>query len=187
LNFAGASFSFLFFNLFLAWIPYLISQFFGVKKLAKPIFLLLIIFWLVFFPNALYVVTDLFHLWPRSKGSPWFDLVMIFSFAFTSFLLGFSSLRNLEVEMAKKIHKPLVLNSVIFLIIYLGSFGVYLGRFRRWNSWDLITDLAFIEREGMYLFENPFEDMNFYATTFVFAVFCYIFYHGIFHFAKNHK
>jgi len=183
----GANFSFLTFNLFLAWIPYLVSQLFRLKNISLGLLLPSILVWLLFFPNALYVITDLFQLWPRPKGSFWFDLIMISSFAFTSFFLGFASLKNLEGYFSRKIKNEIKLQAIIFSFIYLGSLGVYLGRFRRWNSWDVLYKWAYLKREGIYFFENPLEDADFYATTFVFAVFCYIMYYGIFHFGKNHE
>lgn len=183
----GANFLFLTFNLFLAWIPYLISQVFRKEKVSKTMFYSSVFMWLLFFPNALYVVTDLFQLWPRPKGGIWFDLIMLFSFAFTSLLLGFGSLKNLEQYFSRKVKSQIVLNVISFLLIYLGSFGVYMGRFRRWNSWDVLHKPWFYKREGVYFFENPFEDVDFYGTTLIFAIFIYLLYYGIFNFAKNHN
>jgi uncharacterized membrane protein len=176
-------FLFLLINLGLAWVPFLLSQFFKTKiKVLLPV---VFFFWLLFFPNALYIVTDLFQLWPRPKGSVFFDLVMILSFSFVALFLGLSSLKNIEDFLVKKTKKSYA-QGVIFLLLYLGSFGVYFGRFRRWNSWDVITSPRFITREGLFFFENPLDDIDFYATTFVFALFTYIIYYGLFHFAKNH-
>lgn len=181
----GANFLFLTINLFLAWIPYLISQVFRKENLSKTILYLSVFMWLLFFPNALYVVTDLFQLWPRPKGGIWFDLIMLFSFAFTSLLLGFGSLQNLEKYFSRRITNRFKLNLISFLLIYLGSFGVYFGRFRRWNSWDILHKPWFYKREGVYFFENPLEDIDFYGTTLLFAILVYLLYYGIFNFAKN--
>ena len=183
----GANFLFLTINLFLAWIPYLISQVFRKENLSKTILYLSVFMWLLFFPNALYVVTDLFQLWPRPKGGIWFDLIMLFSFAFTSLLLGFGSLQNLEKYFSRRIKNRFKLNLISFLFIYLGSFGVYFGRFRRWNSWDILHKPWFYKREGVYFFENPIEDIDFYGTTLLFAILVYLLYYGIYNFAKNQQ
>jgi uncharacterized membrane protein len=183
----GASFSFLLFNLLLAWVPYLLSQVFILKNSPQWLVMVCLGIWLLFFPNSLYVFTDLFQLWPRPLGSFWFDLIMILSFALLSFLLGIRSLKNVESYFETKIKSSLKLQSLMFFFLYLGSFGVYLGRFRRWNSWDVLFKWAYLKKEGIYFFENPFHDIDFYGTTFVYAVFCYILYYGIFNFAKDYK
>jgi len=88
---------FLNWNLFLAWIPLLCAvAAYGMQalrsKLRYAAALPCAAVWLLFFPNAPYLLTDLLHL-SAGEGAPaWFDLVMILSFAWTGLLLGFVSL-----------------------------------------------------------------------------------------------
>jgi len=131
-------------NLFLAWIPLMFS--FAAHSLyAKRTFLgylsvlVFAVAWLVFFPNALYVITDLVHLQPQVNVPLWFDLILIVSFAWTSYLLGIVSLYLMQSLVADSLG---TWSGWLFAVITLGlgSIGVYFGRFLRWNSWDLFLN-----------------------------------------------
>jgi uncharacterized membrane protein len=136
-------FLFLNWNLFLAFIPWacttmvLISP--SIRKKRVTIFLLLAT-WLLFFPNAPYILTDLFHLRLKSAMPIWFDLVLILSFAWTGLLFGFLSLWDIERIAAKHIGHDRWIPLVSVILLFVGSFGIYLGRYLRWNSWDIITE-----------------------------------------------
>ncbi len=131
-------FIFLIWNLFLAWIPFAMSTQF--KKLQNSSLLkqaALFFVWLLFFPNALYVVTDLIHLNVQTAVPKWFDAVLLFTAAVTAIFMALVSLLRMEKFIATKFK---MVNGIMMVIIFLGSFGVYLGRFLRWNSWDLISN-----------------------------------------------
>ena len=128
-------------NLFLAWIPYLVSLSLKLSPRLRKIrwlSILLLIAWLLFFPNAPYLITDLFHLKQRPHIPLWYDLAMLISFAWTGAMLGFLSLADMQDVIT---HKTNRLTGWCFTIaaLLLGSYGVYLGRFGRWNSWDVVT------------------------------------------------
>ena len=135
-------FLFLNWNLFLAFIPWLFSSFIVIhpklqsKKLA--VFIVLAT-WLLFFPNAPYILTDLFHLRLQLSMPVWFDLVLIMSFAWTGLLFGFMSLADIE-SFLRKFASPKITAAIVSLLLFLGSFGIYLGRYLRWNSWDIISE-----------------------------------------------
>ena len=93
---------------------------------------------MLFFPNAPYILTDLFHLKSRTSSPIWFDLVLILSFAWTGLLFGFISLSHIE-RMIGNFCKPLLKNSIVMGLLFLSSFGIYLGRFLRWNSWHIVN------------------------------------------------
>jgi uncharacterized membrane protein len=164
---------FLVWNLFLAWIPFLCSVLLAeAKKNNRPKYLLLLLFggWLLFFPNSPYIVTDLFHL-RQKEGIPlWFDLVLILSFAWNGLLLGFASLfgvkRFLEAYLGKR-----TVNAFIVLLMILCSFGIYLGRYPRWNSWDILSNpvALFGDITGMIL--HPSENTRMIGVTFFFSLF----------------
>jgi uncharacterized membrane protein len=129
------TFLFLVWNLFLAWIPFLISS--GLKTLKHGAFLWLVP-WLLFLPNAPYIITDLFHLRPRPDAPYWLDLLILSASAITGLMLGLKSL--MQVERLLRMEVPLWFSRLSILgICLLTSFGMYLGRFQRWNSWDLAT------------------------------------------------
>ena len=135
-------FFFLNWNLFLAFVPWAFTSITNIRpgiKKNKIAVSLLLIAWLLFFPNAPYILTDLFHLRLRSSMPIWYDLVLILSYAWTGLLFGLLSLWDIENILKELIHsKWIKVLSVIFL--FVGSFGVYVGRYLRWNSWDLFTE-----------------------------------------------
>jgi uncharacterized membrane protein len=132
------TFLFLAWNLFLAYIPYGLSTLVRIKteQMTSFQFRMVCIPWLLFFPNAPYILTDLFHLSPRSAVPEWYDLLLILSFAITGLLLGLFSLRNMHRTLLR-FHSPATGYIFAFASIYLAAFGVYLGRFERYNSWDI--------------------------------------------------
>jgi len=176
---------FLLMNLGLAWIPYLLSYTFTVNNINKLALILIGFIWLLFFPNSLYMVTDMFQLRPRNFVNIWFDLIMLLSFALVGLFLGFSSLKKVEDLIATKFGRLITQLSVFFLL-YLGSLGVYFGRFVRLNSWEVFSMPKVLIIKVLNVFKDPFHDVNFYGTTLIFAVFIYILYYGVFNFAKNH-
>ncbi|MBS1510587.1 MAG: DUF1361 domain-containing protein [Bacteroidetes bacterium] len=136
----GQGFVFLVWNLFLAWIPYVISSKFSVLIAAPPWqqFTALIC-WFVFYPNALYIVTDLIHLDLDTIVPKWFDAILLFTASIAGLLMGFVSLLRLEFYLSFKM-KPQFVHVVMIAVLFFGSFGVYLGRFLRWNSWDVLQN-----------------------------------------------
>jgi len=129
-------------NLALAWVPLLFSL--RVHTLdAHPAprwwaFALWTVPWFLFFPNAPYIVTDLLHLKTRPPIPMWFDLVMMVSFAWTGLLLGYLSLFLMQEVVRRRTGRAWSW-SFAGAMLALSSFGIYLGRFERWNSWDVLT------------------------------------------------
>ncbi len=133
-------FLFLNWNLFLAFVPWLFTMILtlspNLQRSRLVVFGLLGI-WLLFFPNASYILTDLFHLSHHSSMPIWFDLVLILTFAWTGLLYGFLSLWNLEKLMEQFLSKKVIVILSVFLL-FVSSFGIYIGRYLRWNSWDIL-------------------------------------------------
>lgn len=138
------SFFFLTWNLFLAVIPLVISYFvyayyeFGKKRFGISLIFLLCL-WLLFFPNAPYIVTDFVHLKARGSVPIWFDIVMIFSFSWCGLFSGFISLRMIQLVLSDKINS---LFGWVFVVLIspMTVLGICIGRFYRWNSWDIIEN-----------------------------------------------
>ncbi len=102
-------------------------------------FILLALAWLLFFPNSPYILTDLFHLHERDGMPKWFDLILILSFAWAGLLFGFMSLFQIEKILLEKLNQVKT-NTILVTLLFISSFGVYLGRFLRWNTWDIISN-----------------------------------------------
>lgn len=147
-------YSFLLWNLFLAWIPLLLAQL-AYRVIERRAFSVAVLFlWLLFFPNAPYIITDLLHLKGYSQNILWFDSLLIFTFAITGLLIGLVSLnlahQSLEILLGKAQAWVFILASLVLL-----GFGIYLGRYCRLNSWDLFSKPLWFAGRVLHQFENP--------------------------------
>ncbi|MCW1971183.1 MAG: DUF1361 domain-containing protein [Anaerolineae bacterium] len=131
---------FLLWNLLLAWIPFISAYIVHHLPRQSVLALFFAALWLLFFPNAPYLVTDLVHLRTVAENRfLWLDIVMMFSFAWLGAMLGFLSLWLMHDWVSRAFGW---LSGWLFVVLASGAagFGVYLGRFMRWNSWDIITE-----------------------------------------------
>jgi uncharacterized membrane protein len=128
-------------NLFLAYLPYLLSTWLTVKQPRRLFLLILSIVWLLFIPNTFYILTDLFHLIDRRHPhSPeWYDLALIFSFAWNGLLLGVLSIRQME-KLLLPARAALRSHFFLYPTMFLCALGVYIGRYLRYNSWDVLSN-----------------------------------------------
>jgi uncharacterized membrane protein len=133
-------YTFLLWNLFLAWVPLIAasSAFALARRGVGALVVALVVVWVLFFPNAPYVLTDFIHLGRNGPSPLWYDALMLSSFAWTALMLGFASLYLVHAIVAR--HANAVLGWVVVVgALALGSFGVYIGGFARFNSWDVVT------------------------------------------------
>jgi len=131
---------FLVWNLFLALIPYTITTaLLTTSRINK--FTLFVAFgiWLLFLPNAPYIITDLLHLNNSDHHLMWLDVLVITSFAFNGLILFFLSLSDME-KLLRQYISPKFLLPVLLSIFGLTAFGIYLGRFLRYNSWEIVNN-----------------------------------------------
>ena len=172
------TFLFLNWNLFLALIPWALTSLSLIKpniQKSKIIVFILVGSWLLFFPNAPYILTDLFHLRMKTSMPIWFDLVLILSFAWTGLLFGFLSLWDIERIMKKSI-KPAHVTIISVILLFISSFGIYIGRYLRWNSWDIIQEpLNLIYDIGDRII-NPFAHPRTWGMTIAMGLFLNIIY-----------
>lgn len=137
----GRSYIFLLWNLFLAFVPWWISTYLKQRNELRRKDAPLLIVWLLFLPNAPYMLTDLFHLKQRPSIPLWFDLVLILSFAFIGLLVFYRSLKDM-ISLFKNYMSTRMLACTTYVIFWLISFGLYLGRFLRFNSWDIMHPVS---------------------------------------------
>ncbi|MCL1815765.1 MAG: DUF1361 domain-containing protein [Treponema sp.] len=174
----GEFFLMLNWNLFLAFVPWALTSVSFIKpKIQQSIWsiAILLIFWLLFFPNAPYIVTDLFHLRIRRNMPIWYDTLMILSYAWTGMLFGFLSLWDIERILGRKLPRSMVTFLSGFLL-FVGSFGIYVGRYLRWNSWDLFTKTTEILTDIGDRFANPFAHPTTWGVTLFMGFFLNIVY-----------
>lgn len=180
-------FLFLNWNVLLAFIPWLISSIIIVRGLTKKIPLAFLVFsWLIFFPNSPYILTDLFHLQSRSSAPIWYDLIVILSFAWTGLVYGFVSLMDIERLFRRRIGARLT-NLISVLFLFLGSLGIYLGRYLRWNSWDVVSNPFGLFSDIFDRFFNPSVYPGAWAMTILMGILLNMMYFSIKLMKKNNE
>jgi uncharacterized membrane protein len=136
----NSTYNFLMWNLFLAFVPLGLAwiTYYAAHRRSTLLIVLLSFSWLLFYPNAPYMISDLIHV---NENSPivLYESLLLFSFAMLALFFGFYSLKIIHLVFKYRMG-PLMANVVIWLCIILSSAGIYLGRILRLNSWDLFTD-----------------------------------------------
>jgi len=171
-------FTFLIWNLFLAFIPYAIS-----KWLSRNIdcvhgrlkFSIIFTIWLLFIPNSFYIMTDLFHLDSFINIPLWFDLTIILSFAWNGLLLGILSVRQMEKMLEDYFFKRTEL-LFIYPVMFLNALGVYIGRYLRFNSWDIVSNPFQLLKDISDLVLHPFQYKYVWGMVICFSVFMTLIY-----------
>lgn len=166
-------------NLFLAWLPYILSVLAVSAYRSHPnrwwnIFLFGFL-WLMFFPNAPYMVTDFYHLEARPPIPLWFDISLIAIFAFTGCFLAIVSLRSIHIIIERFVGKLAGWLFALFTL-FLGSLGVYLGRFSRFNSWDILLNPKGVIKDIAHNLINPLDNLGFVGFTVMFTALLLVFY-----------
>lgn len=164
---------FLVWNLLLAFIPLWISQLYRRSQQRWPGMLwlgLCLSGWLLFFPNAPYITTDLMHLGNHPYMPRWFDPLMVLASAQAGLWAGFISLREFEIHLHKRF------NQAVALIFVSGSwclagFGIYLGRVQRWNSWDLFHQPERLFADVLQPFVRPLDHKGALLMTGLYSLF----------------
>lgn len=166
-------YGFLAWNLFLAWLPLVFAvlarENYRTDNRPGWRFLCFSAAWLLFFPNAPYIFTDLIHLTNRYFVHFWVDLAVILSCAFTGLVLGFVSLYLMQSIVTRMVGCAA---GWVFVASAAGlcSFGIYLGRFLRFNSWDVIAKPAELYQgissvaSGDIAHPHPFAFLALFAT-----------------------
>lgn len=165
-------------NLMLAWVPFIYAYAayrlrFSNKQHKVAIGIgvgLCTLIWLLFLPNAPYIMTDLIHLQVEGNSIYWYDLLMLLWYAWTGFLLGIVSLYLMQQVVAASFGKAL---GWVFAVVALSlaSYGVYLGRFLRWNSWDVVSNPLTLLRDIYLQFRHPIANFQVHAFWIILAVF----------------
>jgi len=170
------TFIFLIWNLFLAYVPYFIST--SLTRRAERgagrglAWWTLSFFWLLFIPNSFYIITDLYHLgdlYNDRQMPQWFDLAMILSFVWNGLLLGVLSVRQMERII---LPRQTLTTELLFLypVMWLSALGVYIGRYLRFNSWDIVTDPFRLLRDIAMMVIHPLRHQNTWDMVFCFSI-----------------
>lgn len=178
---------FLMWNLFLAWIPYLCALAMAALQQRRAHawqYILPALVWLLFFPNAAYLVTDLVNLNEFPPVPYWYDIAFFATLAWTGLLLAVASLQIVQ-RMAQSAWGVVWSWVVVLGVIGLNSVGIYLGRFLRWNSWDILADPLQILRDAAMPFLHPFAYRQSVAVMLVFSALLLVCYVSMLSFSKR--
>ena len=133
------TYGFYYWNLFLASVPLVASSFLDTKvSLYSLRNLACLGLWFLFLPNAPYLITDMIHFHERPPVPAYLDELIVYSSAWNGVLIAYASVMRVEGWLlvryaARPVHFAIV---AVFLLCGL---GMYLGRYERWNSWDILT------------------------------------------------
>lgn len=160
-------------NLFLAWIPFILAYFAHSMSwkgtwlyVAIPIIAFL---WLIFFPNAPYMLTDLQDLARGTVGAPlWYDVIIVGWSSWTGMMLGVVSLYLMQ-DIVLRMFGRRIGWIFVFAISAASSFGMYIGRFVRLNSWDILQNPGETAMDILGLVIEP--SMRLTAFTILYTIF----------------
>jgi len=172
-------YAFLIWNLFLAWIPFIIAYFtYALTLNRRQLYFIIPVaafFWLLFFPNALYILdrfpASCLHI---QKYALWYDVMLLIWFSFTGLLLGMVSLFLMQGDDPSGVRQ----GAGMGLRCgggRLGSAGVYAGRFLHWNSWDIFNNLPGMAQDTIQTAQDPsLQSIGFISLFTAFFLFLYI-------------
>lgn len=186
-------FGFLFWNLLLAWVPLLLAMLLAknlrVRRWLSWQNLSLTLLWLVFLPNSFYIVSDLIHIHLTGEINILFDVVLFFSCIFNGYVFGFMSLYIVHRELLKRFPAQQA-HTVIGFVLLASSFAIYLGRYLRWNTWDILIHPVSVVFDVTDRFIDPVSHPQTATTTLIFSLLLGSMYYVIWEFAnllRSHK
>lgn len=175
-----ATYRFLAWNLVLAWVPYVIAVVASLARhrITRRVALgLLAPAWLAFFPNAPYLVTDFVHLRARTDAPLWYDIALLTAFAWTGFLLAVTSLRAVH-RLLRAWWGARAAWSAVAIACPLTGAGIYIGRFLRWNSWDVALSPHTVVRDVARVYMDPVHHPGPWAFAAIFGALLFAVYAG---------
>lgn len=185
--------AFLIWNLFLAWLPLVFAllacdQFRSERRRDWKLGALGGA-WLLFFPNAPYIFTDVIHVVYRSHRHFWVDLMLILLCALVGLVLGFVSLYLMQ-SLVRRRWGWLAGWLFVAVVAGLSGFGIYLGRFLRFNSWDVIARPLKLFHGISNWAANPLANSHTFTFPVLFATFlllAYVMLYTLTHLPKPEK
>lgn len=145
-NVFNYSTSFMAWNLFLAFIPLILSIWlFRINRLRSPLWWGTLGIFMAFLPNAPYILTDIIHLITliRYDHSVWTVTLVLIPQYLIFILSGLEAYVISLINIGYYCHKLRLGKYIIGVELIthaLCALGIYLGRFQRFNSWDILTN-----------------------------------------------
>ena len=158
-------------NLFLACVPLFFSTVLRVTNRLQLHWIIMAVLaglWLLFLPNAPYILTDILHLTRATDAPAWYDLALLLSCSGTGLLVGYLSLVDVQGIVARRF-TPVIGWIFAIVSLVLSGFAIYLGRFLRWNSWDVLFTPTLVLEIAVALL-HPLDHVRPLSVTLVFGV-----------------
>ena len=173
-------------NLCLAWIPFLLALFVSGRAAPgwTPGVTLIALLWLIFLPNAPYLVTDLKYVGQSDSVPVLYDVLLLSAAAWTGLLLGLTSVLVMHAT-GRRYVGPTRSWALVVAVLALSSFGIYLGRIQRWNTWDLVVRPGALSHAGWRAALHPFSHPDPLAMTVLFTLFLVATYLVLYAFATH--
>jgi len=140
--------------------------------------MLLLAGWLLFFPNAPYIATDVLHFCNRPGVPIWYDLILVLSAAWTGLIAGFISLMQVDSFISRYVNNRWRIVMIV-VFIFAASAGIYLGRFLRFNSWDIVTHPVSLVRVTASHVFRPLQHIQAWGFCFICTGLLLLFYYSI--------
>ncbi|MCB9034849.1 MAG: DUF1361 domain-containing protein [Chitinophagales bacterium] len=172
---------FLIWNLILATIPYVIGLYLFSKRrenFKSFKYIILFFLWLIFLPNAPYILTDLIHLRIREGFPLVLDLIILLFYAWTGLMMCLYSIKDLQQIIQLKYGKKW---SMLFTLTipFICAFGVYIGRFLRYNSWDFVFNFDSVAKDILKHIVFPHQHVEAVTITFLLGSFILVAYYSL--------
>jgi uncharacterized membrane protein len=179
-------------NLFLAWIPFVLAYLAYMLSWRRRLVYFVIpafaFLWLIFFPNAPYILTDFQHLGQGSSAAPlWYDVIMLVWFSWTGMLMGVVSLSLMQEIIRREFSRRLGWVFVMF-VAALSGVGIYVGRFVRLNSWDILqAPAATADNLWDWIADPSLKSIGFIGLYTLFFIFIYLTLYAFGHILQENK
>lgn len=154
----AGEFWFLNWNLLLAWLPVLfmllLNRYLDSNRWITWQGIFISALWLAFLPNTFYLISDLVHLNYITTTNLLYFVVLLFSFSFNGLILGYISLYMFHEQLRKRVSRRMATGWVVTILL-LCSFAIYLGRYLRWSTWDIVLHPVGVVFDVSDRFVNP--------------------------------
>jgi len=156
---------FLPYNIFLSFISPLLALTLRNNLKSQPWLktsnIILTLLALVFLPNAFYMITDLIHVQDVIGIDVLYNIIFTNLAIFIGLTGGFIGLFIIHTELVKRIYYKYAHILIAILIVSI-SFAIYLGRYLRWNSWDIIINPTGLLFDASDTVLHPLTHVSFY-------------------------
>jgi len=124
------------------------------RGVAIAVEVVVLLVWLLLLPNAGYLVTELnlSHRRPEDQVPEWYDILLVLSLAMSGVLnmlmnvflvqLAYAGVRFDAVDALEGVE----IRMLTVVVLALASFGVYVGRNVRVNSWDVLHPWSLVAK-----------------------------------------